>query len=179
MTNALMDYYDHPEDYVSTFERYLPHLSVLINGIFWTKKYPRLITNEQIRALYATGQARLRVIGDISADIEGSVECLKKVTLSDNPCYLYEAASGKIRDGYEGDGPVIMAVDNLPCELPRESSEHFSSVLREMMPDLTLADFTSDFESLNLPSHLKKAIVVHKGELAPGYRYLQEFLQLS
>jgi len=71
---------------------------------------------------------------------------------------------------------VIMAVDNLPCELPRESSEHFSSVLRDMMPALGQADFRSDFEGLHLPPHLKKAVITHRGELTSSYRYLQDAL---
>ena len=60
-----------------------------------------------------------------------------------------------------------MAVDNLPCELPRESSEHFSTVLRDMVPALGQADFSSDFEGLHLPPHLKKAVITHRGELTP------------
>ena len=73
-------------------------------------------------------------------------------------------------------GPVVMAVDNLPCELPRESSEHFSTVLRDMVPALGQADFGSDFEGLHLPPYLKKAVITHRGDLAPNYRYLQEAL---
>ena len=71
---------------------------------------------------------------------------------------------------------MVMAVDNLPCELPRESSEHFSQVLRDMVPALGQADFASDFEGLHLPPHLKKAVITHRGALAPDYRYLQESL---
>ena len=67
-----------------------------------------------------------------------------------------------------------MAVDNLPCELPRESSEHFSTVLRDMVPALAQADFASNFDGLHLPPHLKKAVITHRGELTPDYRYLQE-----
>ena len=78
--------------------------------------------------------------------------------------------------GVAGDGPCIMAVDNLPCELPRESSQHFSSVLREMVPALAAADWRADLEDLGLPSHLQRAVIVHRGELTPRYAYLREHL---
>ena len=119
------------------------------------------------------------MIGDISCDIGGSIELTLKATMPDEPCYVVLPDSLEILPGVQGDGPVIMAVDNLPCELPRESSEHFSRLLRDMIPDLAQADFNSDFEGLHLPSHLKKAVVVHRGKLAPNYRYLQEFLDKS
>jgi alpha-aminoadipic semialdehyde synthase len=69
-----------------------------------------------------------------------------------------------------------MAVDNLPCELPREASDHFSSILRGMVPALAQADFREGFEGLHLPSSLKKAVVTHKGALTPAYRYLADAL---
>ena len=96
--------------------------------------------------------------------------------MPDKPCFVFDPQTGKVHDGVEGDGPVIMAVDNLPCELPRESSEHFSKVLRDMVPALGQADFGSDFEGLHLPPHLKKAVITHRGELTPNYRYLKEAL---
>ncbi|MBU8871622.1 MAG: hypothetical protein KOO60_12220 [Gemmatimonadales bacterium] len=174
---VLQDYYQHPENYRGRFEDYLPHMDLLMNTIYWEDKYPRLVTRKWARANYGSGKSpRLQVIGDISCDIGGSIELTVKAPMPDKPCFNFDPVSQTVQDGVEGDGPVIMAVDNLPCELPRESSEHFSSVLREMLPDLAVVDFTSNFGSLNLPSHLKKAIVTHKGELAPGYRYLQEFL---
>ena len=69
-----------------------------------------------------------------------------------------------------------MAVDNLPCEFPRESSEYFSAVLRDMVGSLAAANWQVDFAELDLPVHLKKAVIVHKGELAPSYRYLRQYL---
>jgi alpha-aminoadipic semialdehyde synthase len=72
-----------------------------------------------------------------------------------------------------------MAVDNLPCELPRESSQHFSAVLRDMVPPLAAADWGADFENLDLPAHLKRALIVHRGELTPSYRYLRNFLEAA
>ena len=174
----LQEYYDNPERYAGCFEKHLPYLDVLVNAIYWEPRYPRLVTREWARRSYLGGPApRLKVIGDISCDIEGSIELTLKATEPDNPCFVYLPAEDAIRDGIEGNGPVIMAVDNLPCEIPRESSQYFSSVLREMVLPLSGADWRADFESLDLPSHLKRAVIVHKGELAPSYRYLQKSLE--
>ncbi|MFH1573111.1 MAG: hypothetical protein ABIG68_03965 [Acidobacteriota bacterium] len=74
---------------------------------------------------------------------------------------------------------VIMAVDNLPCEIPRESSQYFSSVLKDMVPSLAATDWEADFGGLDLPSHLKRALIVHKGELTPSYRYLHKHLEIG
>lgn len=178
---VLQDYYQRPANYRGVFERHLPHLDVLLNTIYWTPAYPRLVTRKWVKANYrpdgSQGPARLKVIGDISCDIEGSIEVTIKAPMPDAPCYVYDPETGETRDGVEGVGPVIMSVDNLPCELPRESSEHFSSVLREMIPALAQADFASEFGGLHLPPQLKKAVITHHGELTPNFRYLQEYLE--
>ena len=72
---------------------------------------------------------RLRVIGDISIDIEGAIECSLKATDPGNPVYVYLPEEDRIVDGVLGRGPVVLAVDNLPCELPKEASENFGDAL--------------------------------------------------
>ncbi len=174
---VLQDYYQHPENYRGVFARHLPHLDILINSIYWEDRYPRLVTRKWARSAWGQDQPpRLRVIGDISCDIGGGVELTVKATMPDEPCYVVDPAKMEAIPGVEGKGPVIMAVDNLPCELPRESSLSFSRALRDMVPDLAQADFNTGFETLLLPSHLKKAVITHRGELTPNYRYLQDFL---
>jgi alpha-aminoadipic semialdehyde synthase len=174
---VLQDYYQRPENYRGVFEKFLPHLDLLMNTIYWEERYPRLVTKKWARSHYGPGKRpRLQVIGDISCDIEGSVELTLKALMPDNPCFVFDPKTGTVTDGVAGDGPVIMAVDNLPCELPRESSEHFSSILKDMVPALGQADFGTDFEGLHLPPHLKKAVITHRGELTPNYRYLREAL---
>lgn len=177
---VLQDYYQRPENYRGTFERHLPSLDVLLNTIYWDTPYPRLVTRKWARAAWGGGrQPRLQVIGDISCDLEGAVELTTRPTMPDEPCYVAVPDSGELLPGVEGPGPAIMAVDNLPCEVPRESSQYFSRVLGEMIPALARADFRAGFESLLLPPHLKKAVIAHRGALAPDYRYLQEYLDRS
>jgi len=104
------------------------------------------------------------------------VELTLKATMPDAPCFVVDPDRMEAVTGYAGRGPTIMSVDNLPCELPRESSLSFSAALKDMVVDLANTDFRTGFESLMLPSYLKKAVITHRGALTPGYRYLQEFL---
>ena len=174
----LAEYYEHPERYRGCFEKHLPYLDVLVNGIYWEPRYPRLVTRKWARSNYLADRLpRLKVIGDISCDVEGSIELTVRTTQPDNPWYVYLPREDAARDGLVGDGPVIMAVDNLPCEIPRESSEYFCTVLKDMVYPLATADWQSPFEALDLPACLKRAVIVHNGELTPGYRYLNEHVK--
>jgi len=173
----LQDYYQHPEKYRGIFARYLPHLTVLMNCIYWEKKYPRLVTVADLRALYGSPvQPRLRVIGDISCDIEGAIEATVRATDPGHPVFVYDPFTGQASDGWAGRGPVILAIDNLPGELPRESSTTFSHTLKPLIPAIARADYTVPFEELNLPPLIKNAVIAHRGALTPGYQYLERFL---
>jgi alanine dehydrogenase len=175
----LQEFYRNPELYQSCFEAHLPFIDVLVNAIYWEERYPRLVTRDWARSNYVPGaQPRLKVIGDISCDIRGSIELTVKTTKPDNPYFVYDPETDTACDGIFGTGPAVVAIDNLPCEFPRESSQYFSSVLRSMVRDFAAADWQADFDHLKLPPHLKKAVIVHRGELMPSYRHLQQHLDL-
>ncbi len=171
----LQDYYQHPEKYRGVFSKYLPYLTVLINAIYWDSRYPRLVTKEQLRELYSK-EAKLKVIGDISCDIEGAVEATVKCTEPDEPVFLYHVDRQEALREFTGKGPLILAVDILPSELPKESSLHFSSVLKKFIPAVAEASYTVPFERLALPPELKRAVIVYRGELTPDYQYLKKYL---
>jgi alpha-aminoadipic semialdehyde synthase len=173
----LQEYYDHPERYRGVFERYLPHLDILVNCIYWEPRYPRLFSKEAVRELYREGQPRLRVISDITCDVEGAIECTIKATEPDNPVYVYDPVADRAIDGIEGNGPVMMAVEILPSELPRESSAYFSGVLKGYVPAIAAADYSGDFASCDLPPEIKRAVIAYRGELTPDYRYIEKLLQ--
>jgi alpha-aminoadipic semialdehyde synthase len=176
----LQDYYDHPEKYRGCFDRHLPHLDMLVNANYWDERYPRLVTRDWVRKNYGSSlEPRLQVIADISCDIEGSIEITLQSTQPDAPCFTYDPEKDVIEMGCEGRGPVVMAIDNLPCELPRESSEHFSRVLKDMVAPIARADWRADLADLELPSHLRRAIIVHKGKLTPPYEHLSEHLKTT
>jgi alpha-aminoadipic semialdehyde synthase len=174
----LHDFFEHPEKYRSKFFNYLPHISILVNCIYWDKRYPRLVTKAELQTLYKTQKKpKLRVVGDISCDVDGGVEFTVKATNPAEPVFVYDPATGKTTDGVTGHGPVVLAVDNLPCELPKESSNDFSHVLKRFVPSIAMADFDADFEKLELPPEIKKAVIVYRGKLTPDYEYLAKFLK--
>jgi alpha-aminoadipic semialdehyde synthase len=173
----LADFYRRPEAYRGTFARFLPLLTVMINAVYWEERYPRLVTRADLRALWARGgRPRLSVIGDVTCDICGSVECTVKDTHVDDPVYVYDPIDDAVRDGVAGRGVLMMAVGNLPCELARDASEAFSHVLATFVPALVAADFTVPFEQLDLPDELKRAVILYHGELTPDYDYLRRYL---
>jgi len=174
----LQDYYDHPDGYMPSFEQYLPHLTVLMNCTYWDERYPRLVTKDQLRTLFTAGsQPRLKVIGDLGCDVEGAVECTLKCTELSDPVYVYEPQTETIESGVEGNGPVVLAVDILPAELPREASEEFSETLAHFIPALARADYSVEFGDLDLPPELLGAVIVHRGRLTPDFAYLEQHLQ--
>jgi alpha-aminoadipic semialdehyde synthase len=174
----LQDYYDHPEKYRPVFNNYLPHLTLLVNCVYWEAKYPRLVTKADLKQLYGAEEPpRLRVIGDISCDIEGAIEGTVKCTEPDEPVFVYDPNGDCAIDGVEGRGPVIMAVDILPSELPRDASEYFSGVLMEYVPTIAQADYSVPFEELALPPEIKRAVIVYQGKLTPDYRYIEKYLE--
>jgi alpha-aminoadipic semialdehyde synthase len=172
-TFDLQDYYREPGKYVPIVESYVPYLSLLINGIYWTSKYPKYINKPFLAKLYGGGvPPRLKVVGDITCDIDGSVECTVKATDSEEPVYVYDAAKDAALMGIEGNGPVVMAVYNLPAELPIGSSAFFSGCLKKYVPVIALADFRSPFDNCELPPEVRKAVILYRGELTPDYKYL-------
>ena len=146
-----------------------------MNCIFWNRQYPRLINKEYLKKNY-NNQIKLKVIGDISVDINGAIEFTEKVTTPDNPVFVYNPNSGEITDGFTSDGIVVMAVDNLPCELPKESSNAFSNTLKSFIPNIVKADFSVDFNNLELTPEIKKAVILYQGKLTPDYLYINKFL---
>ncbi|MCZ7604432.1 MAG: bifunctional lysine ketoglutarate reductase /saccharopine dehydrogenase family protein [Melioribacteraceae bacterium] len=169
----LEEYYNEPEKYQSKFDQYLPKVNLLVNAIYWEEKYPRLVTKEFIANNYLKN---LIAIADLSCDINGSIEMTEKATLSGNPVFVYDPKTNSIEDGFRGNGIALMTVDNLPAEIPVESSEWFSKSLMPLVPKLFEADYSKDFEQLNLSDELKNACVVYKGELTPNFKYLEEYL---
>ncbi len=177
---GLQEYYDHPENYQSQFSDYLPMLTMLINAIYWTPKYPRFVTRQSLLELFESGpNPRLQVIGDITCDIQGAIECTLHTTEPDQPVFVYHPGTDQTVLGYQGDGVVVLAVDNLPCELPRASSIHFGQTLMPYLPAIARANFLKDLDDLDLPAEIKKSIIVHRGKLTPSYHYLSEYLEAA
>jgi len=173
----LQDYYTHPEKYESEFENYLPLLSILVNCIYWTEKYPRLVSKEYLKnRTILESNLNLQVIGDISCDIDGSIQITNKATKPDDAYYTYFAENDRFENGIEPLGVTVMAVDNLPCEFPRESSVEFSAVLRDFVNAISGADFNQKSESIKLPFAIQKALILQRGNFSRDYQYMNDFV---
>jgi saccharopine dehydrogenase (NAD+, L-lysine-forming) len=170
---VLQDYYDHPEVYRSCFERHLPHLTALANCIYWEAKYPRLLTRDW---LDRTEQRRLRLVGDISCDVRGSIEATVRTADSGSPFFVYDPKTDTERAGIEGEGLVVMAVDNLPCEFPFGSSREFGTALLPFVPAVVSAEYAAPLDELNLPPEIRSGLILHGGRLTPEFEYISRFL---
>jgi alpha-aminoadipic semialdehyde synthase len=174
----LQEYYRSPELYEAVLEPFLKHLTVLVNGIYWAPKYPRFVTKAHIRKLFdGPSRPRLRVIGDISCDIEGGIECTLMSTDPKDPVFVYDPVRDAALPGLEGPGPVIMSVDNLPAEISLESSIFFSQALKPFVPAIARAEYGASFEDSNLPPPIKRAAILWRGEFTPPYEYVNEYLR--
>lgn len=173
----LQDYYDNPEKYESKFYNYLPQLSILINTIFWTPDYPKLVTKNKLRSIFeANPRQKLKVIGDITCDIEGSIEMSNRITEPDNPFYLYDPIQQITTNNFKQNGVMIMTRDNLPCEIPVDSSTDFSHILVKFIPQILNAFKNGKMHKALLPEPLQKALILYQGNLTQKYKYLQEYL---
>ncbi|MCX6841901.1 MAG: bifunctional lysine ketoglutarate reductase /saccharopine dehydrogenase family protein [candidate division WOR-3 bacterium] len=173
----LKEYFGHPELYRSKFEDHLPHLSVLLNCIYWDERYPRLVTKSWLKQAFGDGRRpKLAAIGDVSCDIDGSIEATVKATEPGEPFFVYEPETGAVRDGVEGEGMLLMTVDNLPCELPFDSSREFGVALVPFVPAIARTDFGLPLEKLDLPGPIRRALILHRGKLTPEYSYIEKYL---
>jgi alpha-aminoadipic semialdehyde synthase len=173
----LQDYYDRPQGYRPVFSQYLPHLNLLVNCIYWENRYPRFVTSESVRDLFSReAEPRLRVIGDISCDVGGSIEFTREVTTPDRPVFVYDPITDDVRYGCSGRGVVVMSIDNLPAEIPLESSAYFSEALKRFVAPLARADYDTGFERCSLPPAIRRAVILYRGEFTPAFAYMREFI---
>jgi len=173
----LDEYYTKPELYESKFQQYIPHINGLVNGMYWDERYPRIVTKDYLEKLFndETNQ-KLTVIGDITCDPNGSIECTHKGTAIEDPVFVYHPKTRTHTMGFDGEGVLMMPVDILPSELPKESSEAFSAALRSFIPAIASANFNDEFKNIVLPAPIKKAMILHKGKLTPKYEYIKNYL---
>ncbi|MBT3168422.1 MAG: hypothetical protein HN952_02585 [Candidatus Cloacimonetes bacterium] len=170
----LSDYFQNGDKYLSNMEQYLPHCSVYMNAIYWAPGYPVFLRNAELEKWQ-----KLIIIGDITCDIGGSVEATLKATYPDNSTFIFNPKTGKITDGFAGDGIANCAVDNLPCEFPKEASDTFSEALMPFIKEMLLNDYTKSIADSTLPDEIKKACITHRGKLEDDFKYLEKFIKIK
>eukprot|EP00824_Muranothrix_gubernata_P000055 TRINITY_DN1003_c0_g1_i1.p1 TRINITY_DN1003_c0_g1~~TRINITY_DN1003_c0_g1_i1.p1 ORF type:complete len:816 (-),score=188.08 TRINITY_DN1003_c0_g1_i1:154-2601(-) len=171
------EYHTHPENYRGVFmEKIAPYVSILVNCTYWDERFPRFMTCHDIKDLRARHKSRLLAVADISCDIQGSLEFMRKASTIDKPTYVYDPDTGHVHDGIEGRGIPFMGVDNLPCELPHDATEYFGDSLSPFLEAIAHSDITVPYEEMkkDLPPAMFRAIVTCHGELTPSHRYIED-----
>ncbi|HPE99735.1 MAG TPA: bifunctional lysine ketoglutarate reductase /saccharopine dehydrogenase family protein [Bacteroidales bacterium] len=171
----LQHYYQHPEEYKSRFFDYLENMSVLVHGSYWDARYPRVVSKNEIARLYSKSNPKLVVVGDISCDPDGGVEFTHKGTEISDPVFVYNPATGIPAMGFDGDGVCVMSVDILPSELPRDASRGFSDALRPFVESIVECDFNNSYENLTIAPAIKRALILHNGELTKPFEYISKY----
>jgi hypothetical protein len=158
-------FYAHPEQYVSTFGRFVSQADMYIACHFWSNRSPLIVTREDLDI----ASRRLQVVADISCDVAGPIACTIRPSTIENPVYGYSLATGDEAEIKNPASIAVMAVDNLPCELPRDASEDFGNeLLRLIFP----AIFESDPDSI-----IERASETSlNGELMPEFEYLTDYV---
>jgi len=153
------DFYAHPEKYRSSFAPYLQAADILITGAFWGPGYPRLFATADL----AAPTCRLRIIADVSCDLEGAVPCTLRASTIESPYFDIDPSTGHELPPFSGvDMVTMMTVDNLPCEMPAEATRHFGrQFLDNFLDDLLLDGPIA-----------RRATIAQKGQLAPAFQYL-------
>jgi len=158
------DFFQNPTDYVSNFERFTKVSDIYITGHFHASEAPDILTREMLKAK----DCKVKVVGDISCDVDGSIACTTRPSTIDEPLYGYLPFEDKEIDLFHPAAIVVMAVDNLPCELPKESSEGFGEMFMEhVIP----AFFNGDKDGI-----LQRAKMTKNGKLTPRFSYLQDYV---
>src|SRR5690606_28613713 len=151
--------------YVSVFEPYFRETDILIAGAFWNPRAPVLLTREQM----TSPDFRIRIIADITCDIEGSMPSTKRASTIVDPLYDYDPQQDTVMPPLSNDRFVtVMAIDNLPCELPRSASEEFG---RDLIDFIVRPLVVEDTEGI-----IKRATVARDGVLTPGFAYLSDYV---
>ena len=159
-------FYKYPEQFRSTFLKYTRYCDLLMHCSFWNPKAPILFSKKDMQS----SEFRINVISDISCDINGAVPSTLKASTIDEPFYGYNPITEEIEDAFSNRAITMMAVDNLPCELPRDASMDFGKELIEkVLPNLFVKDETKLIE---------RASICKDGELTPAYDYLADYAGL-
>jgi alanine dehydrogenase len=159
------EFHTNPEKYWSRFLEFTKVTDLLLAGAFWNPKAPVLFTKEDM----LRNDFKIKVIADITCDIEGSVPSTRKASTIDEPIYDYDAATDSVQSPLSDPRYVtVMAIDNLPCELPRSASEEFGRDLidRILMP--LLADDATHI--------IERGTIAANGRLTPHFEYLSDYV---
>jgi alanine dehydrogenase len=158
------DFYENPQEYISNFERFTKVSDIYITGHFHANEAPIILSREMLLA----NDCKLKVVADVSCDVAGPIACtLRSSTIAD-PFYGYLPTENSEVDVFHPAAIVVMAVDNLPCELPKDASEGFGEMFMEhVIPSF----FNDDKDGI-----LERSRMTKNGKLTPRFTYLQDYV---
>lgn len=158
------DFYNHPEMYVSDFMKFAKVSDMFIAGHFYGDGSPYLFTREDAKS----EDFNIQLVADVSCDIDGPVATTIRPSTIADPVYGYDSKTESEVDFKAQDAITVMAVDNLPCELPKDASEGFGELfLEHVIP----AFFNNDKDGV-----LARAKMTENGQLTDRYSYLQDYV---
>lgn len=159
-------FYRSPQMFESDFIKYAAVGDILIASAFWDPQAPVLFDRKDI----LSDDFKISVIADITCDIEGSIPCTKRPSTIEDPLYDYNPCDDQIENALSDEANItMMAVDNLPCELPRDASASFGDILAEKVLPVILG---SDTEGV-----IERASITHNGKLTERFSYLQDYVE--
>ena len=163
--NTVSNFYNYPERFRSTFSKFLSVSDIYFAGHYHNPKAPKLITLDDIK----NPDFNVQVIADISCDIDGPIASTIRPSTIENPTYGFHKEKLVECDFLDENALAVMAVDNLPCELPRDSSEMFGEMfLKYVIPSF----FNNDRENI-----LKNSKITSEGSLTDRFSYLSDYIQ--
>jgi hypothetical protein len=158
------DFHEHPENYVCKYRQYIPHTDILMNGVYWDAKVPRLFELEDI----ARPDFRIQTIADVTDDKNGSVPCNLGDSTIDDPVYGVDKNTLEKTAAYLPGSLDIMAVGNLPNELPRDASRYFGEqLIKYVLPEMLMKE----------SKLIERATILKDGNVTPLFDYMKEYAE--
>jgi saccharopine dehydrogenase (NAD+, L-lysine forming) len=162
------EFHKHPENYKSLFSDFTRVADILLAGAYWNPKAPALFTTGDMKSPEFT----IKVIADITCDIMGSIPSTKKASTIPDPLYDYDPVSDEIKKPLSSESNItVMAIDNLPCELPRSASEEFG---RDLIDKILQPLLTDDNEGI-----IRRGTITEYGSLTPHFGYLEDYVSAN
>ena len=159
------EFHQNPERYISHFSDFTKVSDILLAGAYWNPMAPLLFTKQDM----LSRDFKIKVIADITCDINGSVPSTKRATSIVDPLYDYDPADDSIHTPLSNDRFItVMAIDNLPCELPRSASEEFG---RDIIDRILKPLLMEDSEGI-----IARATIAENGNLTSHFEYLRDYV---
>ncbi|MBS4043847.1 MAG: alanine dehydrogenase [Chitinophagaceae bacterium] len=157
-----LDFHQNPQDYNCLFKKYLPFTDVLLNGVYWDTQVPRLFEMEDLKS----NQFKISTIADITDDKHGSIPCNLGDQSIENPVYGVDRNTFNKTEPYLNHVVDVMAVGNLPNELPRDASRYFGEqLIKYILPDLIKGE----------SNIIDKATILNEGKITKPFEYMKGF----